>query len=81
MKAVTEAHSTDAARTGLGNTALRSSQTLRGPRSLIPRVWAAQSRRLRADGGRVLGPGEDGRKRAESVGDRVLFQVLKRIYS
>lgn len=44
---------------------------------MIPRVWAAQSRRLRGDGGRVLGPGEDGRKRAESVGDRVLFQVLK----
>lgn len=76
---VTEACSTDAVRMGLGNTALRNSQTLRGPRPVIPRVWAAQSRRLLGDGGRVLGPGEDGRKRAESVGDRVLFQVLKRI--
>ena len=47
------------------------------PGSVAPRAWAAQ-RRLPADRGHVLRPAEDGRKRAESMGDRVLFQVLKR---
>ena len=78
MTVVAEAGSAGAACMGLENTAgRRNSHTLREPSSVTPHAWAAQ-RRLHADRGRVLRPGEDGRKRAESMGDRVLFQVLKR---